>query len=536
MKITRRDIHQLLKGQNRSAPKDEMEWDAARALHRLRAEHGFHANHLTNERIVVSLPSRSLRWRVFVAVPALTGAVLAMIFAIGLRQDALGVVESVDGVLYRIVDGRNQSIRPGERIAVRDRVRAEGGASSTILLDNGSRLEMRAKSEFSADRAADGMRILLSEGDVIIDATKQRNGPLYVQTKDVTVSVQDNVFFVNSEEHGSRVAVIGGEAHVQQGTMLKKLLTGEQIATGLSAEAIPVAEEIAWSRFAPTHLAMLQQLATRLTPAASKAQGSPDATAAPSFEVASIRPNNDPTCRQFLCGVTTQPRSGRLILQNQNLLSMIRTAYGVRAETIVGGPDWRDKDKFDIEAKAEGPVPDATLFLMLRSLLTERFKLVLNRELRVMPMYSLVATKGVEKLQKIREENAPPAGNAAGGGGRGGCAGSIGNVGSLQRLGDATAYAAGMRQFGGRGSTAQLANFLMSLVGCRPVLDNTDIAGTFEMKVEWTLSPHQELLAPGGPDPAMEAALEDQLGIKLVTKDAPGEVLVIVSVQRPAVN
>src|SRR6185503_2826125 len=132
------------------------------------------------------------------------------------------------------------------------------------------------------------------------------------------------------------------------------------------------------------HLALLErQVETLRRAEASSTSPPPQAAQSPSFEVASIRRNNDPACRQFLCGITTQPRSGRLIIQNQTLLSIIKTAYGVRPEIILGGPDWRDKDKFDIEAKAERPVSDeAALFVMLRSLLAQRFKLVTKREMR----------------------------------------------------------------------------------------------------------------------------------------------------------
>ncbi|MBI4471869.1 MAG: FecR domain-containing protein [Acidobacteria bacterium] len=52
---------------------------------------------------------------------------------------------------------------------------------------------------------------------MIVDAAQQLAGFLYVQTKDVTVSVIGTVFLVNADEAGSRVAVIEGEVHVRQG-------------------------------------------------------------------------------------------------------------------------------------------------------------------------------------------------------------------------------------------------------------------------------------------------------------------------------
>jgi RNA polymerase sigma factor (sigma-70 family) len=76
----------------------------------------------------------------------------------------------------------------------------------TQLHPHGSRVEIREMSELSLDHASDGLRIRLSKGSIIVNAAKQRNGHLYVQTKDMTVSVVGTVFVVNAEEAGSRVA------------------------------------------------------------------------------------------------------------------------------------------------------------------------------------------------------------------------------------------------------------------------------------------------------------------------------------------
>jgi uncharacterized protein (TIGR03435 family) len=538
MTYKRRNIEEFLRQHIRSARKEEMESDAARVLDRLRSENEWDSDRPVRESSVDPIPAPSRKWRRLASLPVAATVIILLLIAIGSRRDAFAVVESVDGVLFKVVDGRDQSIHPGERIAARETIRSDGAAGSTIVMADGSHLEMRSKSKLSLEKADDGVRIRLSEGGVIINAASHRNGPLYVDTKDVSVSVFGTVFFVNVEEEGSRVVVIEGEVHVQQGTSLKKLLQGEQVSTGRSVETIPVAEEISWSRHAPTHLALLQQELASPPVSPSSTQSAPQLTPTPSFEAASIKRNNDPTCRQFLCGITTQPRSGRLIIQNQTLLSIVRTAYGVRADDIVGGPSWRDKDKFDIEAKAEGPVAEATLFVMLRSLLADRFKLMIRHETREMPMYTLRLSKNGPKLQKVADGNdAQLPARVSGGGGRGGCgAMAIGSVGSLQQLGDAVSYAAGIRQFAGRASIPQLANFLTALVGCRPVLDRTDLPGVFDMRAEWMLSPRNEFYVPGVPDPAMGSALEDQLGLKLEMQKGLGEVLVIDSVEQPSEN
>src|SRR5204862_6089465 len=114
-------------------------------------------------------------------------------------------------------------------------------------LADGSLIEMRANSEMAIEAADDGVRIRLDAGSVIVTAAKQQKGHLYVQTKDVTVSVVGTVFLVNAEEAGSRVAVIQGEVRVQQGVILKKLLPGEQIETNPIMRSVPMIKEIQWS-------------------------------------------------------------------------------------------------------------------------------------------------------------------------------------------------------------------------------------------------------------------------------------------------
>src|SRR5207237_1127552 len=67
------------------------------------------------------------------------------------------------------------------------------------------------------------------------------------------------VFSVSSGTKGSRVSVIEGEVHVQQGSSSQAIHPGEQIATSTAMGSVPVQEEIAWSRDKEQHLNMLKQ-------------------------------------------------------------------------------------------------------------------------------------------------------------------------------------------------------------------------------------------------------------------------------------
>jgi uncharacterized protein (TIGR03435 family) len=86
---------------------------------------------------------------------------------------------------------------------------------------------------------------------------------------------------------------------------------------------------------------------------------------------------------------------------------------------------------------------------------------------------------------------------------------------------------------------AEFAQFLTPLLG-RVVVDRTGLAGGFDLTL--TFTPHaapQEHPAASPPTPAdisgpsLEAALEEQLGLRLESTKPPIDVLVIDAVSRP---
>jgi uncharacterized protein (TIGR03435 family) len=255
----------------------------------------------------------------------------------------------------------------------------------------------------------------------------------------------------------------------------------------------------------------------------------PDA-ARPAFDVASVKPNTAPACVRFQCGVTTQPKSGRLVIQYYSLVQLVRTAFSVRTDDIVGGPPWRDDDKFDIEGKADGPVPnDQTLYLMLQSLLADRFKLAVHRETRDVPMYGLVVGKGGARLKRVAAVNPQNSGQPASGGGRG-----FPGAGTLQLI----RRDENIRQVSGQASMSELATFLSRVSGRsvieagRPVFDETGLTGNFEIKLEWLA----ESGFPGELDPGLVSAIEGTLGLKIENRKGAGEVLVIDHAEKPSRN
>jgi len=214
---------------------------------------------------------------------------------------------------------------------------------------------------------------------------------------------------------------------------------------------------------------------------------------APSFEVASVKENK-------IGGRGAYDRStpGRFTARNAILRNIIMSAYEIdqRAQ-LIGGPNWIDSARFDIEAKAPGAADRPEIHRMLQSLLEERFKLVAHREKKEMPVYFLVIAKNGPKLHDRKGDQGPPPNDP------------------------------GIRRLGVMGSVRGLTHMLSNLLE-RPVIDNTEIEG----RHDWSLKLRQEDL----PEAAVFAALEEQLGLKLVAAKAAVDVVVIEHIEKPSAN
>src|SRR5262249_18068574 len=120
----------------------------------------------------------------------------------------------------------------------------------------------------------------------------------------------------------------------------------------------------------------------------------------------SIRPNNSGPPKVYTNRFTYSP-SGRFTATNVTLVDIIVSGvYSTRRIQMRGGPDWIDSERFDIAAKADdagGPFKREDWNLMIRAILEDRFKLVVHRETKDMPVYALVVGKNAPKLQESKD-------------------------------------------------------------------------------------------------------------------------------------
>jgi len=226
---------------------------------------------------------RSMRWVV--------AAAAALVFVVALSALFIRNSGRSGGPLATVEIAGNPSLyKVGQVIEAGTAVRSNSAEGMTLSLEDGSRVELRAQSELALESAADGIRVRLNDGSILVKAAKQGSGHLYVQTKDAMVSVVGTVFFVSAKQAGTQVGVVEGEVHVQHGSALNKLLPGEQVATNSSIQLKPVAEEIAWSRSAAEYIVVMSPktgeiLSLTAVPASTAQDGAAPSMAVLPFKV-----------------------------------------------------------------------------------------------------------------------------------------------------------------------------------------------------------------------------------------------------------
>ena len=239
---------------------------------------------------------------------------------------------------------------------------------------------------------------------------------------------------------------------------------------------------------------------------------------------------------------------GRFTATNVTLQRLIAVAYGshqlLPTSRMVGGPGWIATDRFDVLAKTDDPdaarevdgVPRR--FLMLRTLLADRFRLVVHNESRALPIYALVIARSDKKLgPRLRASTID-------------CAESRARADATApppppRPDERPSCSIDVRGYslvGGGVTMSQLANALSDRAD-RVVVDRTSLTGTFDLDLAWTPSASASQSVPPGVQAtdssalvSIFTALQEQLGLKLESTKGPVDVLVIDHAEHPAAD
>jgi uncharacterized protein (TIGR03435 family) len=241
-----------------------------------------------------------------------------------------------------------------------------------------------------------------------------------------------------------------------------------------------------------------------------------DPHADPAFEVATIKPSNPEERRRFF---RFSPDHFEGV--NETVDDLIAFSYGVHQKQIVDAPAWMESEKFDLSAKpdAEGRPSLGQWKTMVQKLLADRFKLSFHRNERDLAVYVLSAAPTGTKLT---ESQGDPKG--------------LPGIGFQRGVGDISAFNVSM---------ADVVNFMNRNAGLdRPILDKTGLTGRYDFKLKWTpddaqssgVAPNVPRPDDANPAPPLYAALQEQLGLKLVATRAIAEVYVIDHIETPSEN
>ena len=138
--------------------------------------------------------------------------------------------------------------------------------------------------------------------------------------------------------------------------------------------------------------------------------------AGPEFEVASIKPAAQPTPELFRSGkihIGMTVDGARVDIGGMALTTLIQQAYRVKLFQV-NAADWMRESRWDILAKLPEGGSQEQIPEMLQALLADRFKLVVHRDNKELPVYALVVGKGGVKMKASAPELLPEAGDTAG--------------------------------------------------------------------------------------------------------------------------
>ncbi|MCU1328160.1 MAG: hypothetical protein JWN34_3530 [Bryobacterales bacterium] len=222
-------------------------------------------------------------------------------------------------------------------------------------------------------------------------------------------------------------------------------------------------------------------------------------------------------------GIRPLPGGQRYQATNLTVRVLIQVAYHLKAEQVVGGPDWIDTERFDMNAVAAGPSTIDELHAMLVNLLVDEMKLKFHRDQKELPIYALTVDK-----QGPKNLTPAPARNS-------------GDT-WIEVTPDPAPGAFLRATWQARFCPMEYFAYRLGQNLDRPVVDQTGIRGDHDFKLTYT----REAPPNGQPGalingveldtsgPTIFEALQKQLGLKLEKQRGKVPILVIEHAEKPA--
>jgi uncharacterized protein (TIGR03435 family) len=228
----------------------------------------------------------------------------------------------------------------------------------------------------------------------------------------------------------------------------------------------------------------------------------------PPYDVSSVKVNDS---GEGNFGMNISDSNGTLTATNIPVETMMEYAFDVKEDHILN-LSGRVKDaRFDVQAKVlpkeDGKLTkpgDNQLQAMMIPLLADRFHLKAHVEPKLLPIYELVVLRGGPRVKLSTEAAQSSSINTS--------------ASNTDRILNAKSA-----------SMPDLAQALSDLVH-RQVIDKTGLAGRADITLKWTAD---EAADQGGNVLSIFTALEEQLGLKLVSSKGPVDCLVIDHIEMP---
>jgi uncharacterized protein (TIGR03435 family) len=201
--------------------------------------------------------------------------------------------------------------------------------------------------------------------------------------------------------------------------------------------------------------------------------------------------------------------SGDIRVRHLPARFLITIAHGIEPYQLVNAPDWTSTTFYDVSARANVATTRQGTLAMMRAMLADRFALTFHREARQVQGFALVRTSTralgpglTPSAVNCEEQTAVPR-----------CAQGEITMNSM------------------RGNGLPLANIIRLVAGQigAPISDETMLSGAFDVSLRWS-SGNQ----PDADAPVISTALQEQLGLQLVRRQIPIEVLVVDHIERPS--
>ncbi len=205
----------------------------------------------------------------------------------------------------------------------------------------------------------------------------------------------------------------------------------------------------------------------------------------------------------------------RIVMTNVPLISLVYSAYHIIIDDQISGlPGWARTDRYDIQAKMDEQATadwknltrqeqGQQQQLMIQALLADRCQLKVHRETKQLTIYDLVIAKGGLKMKEAKAATD-------------------------------SRYMFGPGHFNAQSVAIESLVFSLSGQVGRVIVDKTGLGDKkFEFDLKWTPGEQQGTADAG---PSIFAALEEQLGLKLVTSHGPVETVVVDRMEKPSPN